>query len=206
MKKYIYAAAFAVLSTGAQAAVFDFSWLADFAPTTPERGECDDDDCIDDELSAPAMIAPGLFASAIGTIEIDAGAGETFSTADIIASSVIVSGLNFADFEVNTWISAGGAISADGLSASFSASGNPYMADDELFFGCSNVGCSGGLVEIEALGFDYEYYQFASQEDALASMVMTRRDVPPPATVPLPAGAPLLLAGLAALGWTRRKS
>ncbi|WOJ92069.1 PEP-CTERM sorting domain-containing protein [Congregibacter variabilis] len=142
--------------------------------------------------------------TALGTMEINAAAGESFVLSDIVATDITVSSDLFTTYSFTGWTSAGGSIAADGLSAAFSVAGNPYFQDpiqDSKFFGCLSPLCGGGH-EIRAVFGDTPIdISYESAADAVASMQMTRQT----GVVPAPVTLPLLVLGLAILGWSRRK-
>ncbi|MEO0819047.1 MAG: hypothetical protein AAF074_01350 [Pseudomonadota bacterium] len=114
------------LATPAEAIVFDFFWTGD-------------------PLADPTIVSssdPTL--RAVGTVEIDALPGASFSLGDILSTSIAVSGDSIIDFTFTEWTSAGGTIAADGMSASFNAAGNPFVFGADGSFGCSFFECGNG--------------------------------------------------------------
>ncbi len=108
----------------AEATLFEFSWHGD-----PAR-----------DASIVSSTDPSL--RAFGTIEIDAAPGATFTLDDVVATNIAVSGDSIADFVFTNWVSAGGTLSIDGLTAHFSGAGNPFSAASrETFFGCRSPAC-----------------------------------------------------------------
>jgi hypothetical protein len=162
----------AMMALPAHAAiVFNFSWTGDPAED-------------------PAIVSsPNATLRAVGTITIDALAGAGFTTANVVATSIAVSGAGLPDFAFTGWNLAEGTIAADGLSALFTdafVQGGANVG----FFGCEAVDCFNSVVRAR-LGTDANDVVYTSAANALASMRMT--------AVPLPAGLPLLLGGLGLL-------
>ena len=170
----------------AQAITFDFFWSGDSAADATLVSSDDDT------------------ARAVGTITINKGAGETFVLADVTATSISVTGDLFTDFVFTSWLQVGGTIAADGLSASFSADGNPYSNFGGRTFGCRSASCNEFLGVPNmwiTSGTGDKFFDYSSQSAALASMKMTAQ-MP---AVPLPAGGALLVTGLAGLAALRRR-
>ncbi|MEM1152399.1 MAG: VPLPA-CTERM sorting domain-containing protein, partial [Pseudomonadota bacterium] len=118
-----------------------------------------------------------------------------------------VTGQSIFDFTITEWTDAAGTVASDGRSASFAGSGNnePFVfLQGNEFFGCTNDACSGSNFSELALADrvigQLRFFDYTSPEAALASMRMTASAT----AIPLPAGLPLLLAGLGALGLMRR--
>ena len=205
MKRLLAAIALALSASAAQAITFDFHWSG--------------------------SNAAGLY-TASGLVEIDAAAGGTFTLANITHASITISGPNVPTFTFSAFKSAGGAISADGQVASFSAQGNPFLRPlgGESFFGCQGIYCYDAMIRLRSsTGMGSVDFRYASPTAALASMQM-RLHVPPPvvtppatggepgaqvtpgtgiepvAPVPLPAAGLLLIAALGGLAWMRRRA
>jgi len=150
---------------------------------------------------------------ATGTIDINAGAGASFTLSDIVSTNITVSGAGIASFVFTTWTQAGGTISADGLSATFSDTGNPFFdtlpSSPRNFFGCHFFGCGvlpGAMFDILAgqIPSAEEHVFYDTAQDALASMHMTVAA----SETPLPDTLPLFTTGLGALGllgWRRKR-
>jgi len=145
------------------------------------------------------IVASNDFAlRATGTIEINASAGSAFTLADIVSTNIHVSGSSITAFTFTQWTNAGGTISADGLSATFNATGNPFSHPSTDFFGCHSPGC-GGNFDIAVSNNPSVVLQevtYGSASNALASMHMMAA----PPTTPLPAALPLFATGAGAIG------
>jgi hypothetical protein len=146
---------------------------------------------------------------ATGTIDINASAGSPFTLGDIVSTNISVSGADITNFVFTSWSEAGGTISADGLTAKFSASGNPFFDGSPNFFGCEFPGCGtipGSFVIDVGLinpNTPEERVLYDSAQDALASMHMTAAS-----ETPLPPALSLFASGLGALGlfgWRRKR-
>ena len=148
---------------------------------------------------------------ATGTIDINASAGSPFTLGDIVSTNISVSGTGITNFVFTSWTEAGGTISADGLTAKFSASGNPVFDGTPKFFGCEFPGCGTSLppgasdivVDLINQIIPEESVLYGSAEDALASMHMTAAS-----ETPLPPALSLFASGLGALGlfgWRRKR-
>lgn len=175
-------------TTGAQAVVFDFFWTGDSS------------------VDATILLSQDDTLRAVGTIEIDALAGQSFGLGDIVTTDITVSGSSITDFTFTTWSSAGGTISADGLSASFDSAGNPFYQSDDFseFFGCQDLACQNAIHAINGSLSPLFTVRYSSPSDVLASYTMTAQL----SAVPVPASAPLLIAGIAgmaALGRRRKQ-
>ncbi|RVU38939.1 hypothetical protein EOI86_06655 [Hwanghaeella grinnelliae] len=175
------AALLAMLGGEASATVFDFFWSG-------------------------AADAPGVVSTedttlrATGTIEINAAAGGSFSLSDIVSTDITVTGDSITDFTFTGWDSAGGTIAADGLSATFVASGNPFKGGAGGFFGCHFIGCDDDP-DILVISDANVTVLYDSADAALASMQMTVSRVPVPAALPLLLSA---IGGLGFMSWRRR--
>ena len=114
-----------LLTSGvAEATLFEFSWHGD-----PAR-------------DASIVSSTDASLRAFGTIEIDAAPGATFTLDDVVSTNIAVSGDSIADFVFTNWVSAGGTLGIDGLTAQFSGAGNPFSAASrETFFGCRSPAC-----------------------------------------------------------------
>lgn len=179
------AATIAALAVPAGAATsFDFFWTGD-------------------PLADPAIVtSPDATARAEGTVVIDALPGATFTLADILSTSITVTGAGISGYSFTSWNSAGGTIAADGLSATFFVAGNPFHLSSN-FFGCLGSGCSDSTIRVRE-GTDVFEFVYSSQASALASMQMTaRQDV---GVIPLPATLPLLLGALGLFAVMRRRA
>ena len=163
---------------------FDFFWSGDPAADSTIQSSAD-----------PTTRAEG-------TIVIDALPGATFTLANILSTSITVIGSSFSDFTFSSWSSAGGTVAADGLSASFSTAGNPYIFDDEYFFGCLEISCGDSVVRARG-GANGVNVLYTSSAAALASMQMTARQVE---VIPLPGTLPLLLGAIGLFAAVRRRA
>ena len=147
--------------------MFDFYWT----------GDTSEDSTIVSTADSTLM--------AMGTIEIDAAFGSTFDFSDILFTNISVTGDSIQDFIFTSWSSIGGTIAADGMSASFNASGNPYSYISN-FYGCYYGGCGGDfsilVIDQDGGGSSRQVF-YVNAEDALASMKMTRTEVPEPSTL-----------------------
>lgn len=203
MKRGLFAAlcAAAIASaSSAQAITFKFSW-----ESTPLAA-----------LSAGSV-------SATGTIDIDAGNGAGFDTGDITALSIDVTGDPITDFTIDlTSVERiiSGTISADGSTASLS---DFFFGSAGNFLGCnsSDGGCALVATEEKNGGIEHHVISgrtaegpflslYDSPAAALSSFMFERQPVidtddPDLDVIPLPATAPLLLAGLGLLAWLRRR-
>ncbi|MEL6690779.1 MAG: VPLPA-CTERM sorting domain-containing protein [Pseudomonadota bacterium] len=182
----IGAATLAVLLSASSAAAltFDFSWTGD--PT------------VDTSLTS----ADDTTASAVGTLDIDVGAGESFDARDITADITVSGG--FGSFSFTDVNFAAGTIAADGQSASFTDFAFGPTSPENFFFGCDSVsgdcGTAGQGQNITITsGSNFFYFSYASTSDAQGSFEAVAS-----APVPLPAGGLLLLAGLGGLAAVRR--
>ena len=144
---------------------------------------------------------------AIGTIDINASAGSSFTLGDIVSTNISVSGASITNFVVTSWVNAGGTISVNGLTATFSKSGNPFSdsqpSSPPNFFGCDSSGCATFDILVGQLSTAEERVFYGSGLDALTSMHMTVTS-----ETPLPAALPLFatgLGGLGLLGWRRKR-
>ncbi|MCH2077653.1 MAG: VPLPA-CTERM sorting domain-containing protein [Rhodobacteraceae bacterium] len=180
----ISAAALAVLlsASSSTALTFDFSWTGDST--------------VDTNLTK----ADDKTASAVGTLDINVGAGESFDALDITAD-ITVSG-TFGSFSFTDVNFAAGTIAADGLSASFTDFAF-FETDDLLFFGCSSNAENCSLFDsaniIVEFGDSFFNFVYKSTADAQGSFKAVAS-----APVPLPAGGLLLLAALGGLAAVRR--
>ncbi|MEM6634533.1 MAG: VPLPA-CTERM sorting domain-containing protein [Pseudomonadota bacterium] len=174
------ATAASLASSPAQAITFDFFWTGD--PS------------VDTNLT----MSGDPTASALGTLEIDAMAGDTFGLADVVSVNIAVTGDLFTDFNVISLLAISGTIAADGLSASLV----------DIFTRVpQNFGCDSALGDCGAVaGFNItiasapdRVFTYTSTSAAQQSFVLTAV-----APIPLPAGLPLLLAGLGGFAILRR--
>jgi hypothetical protein len=177
------AAALAALAVPAGASTtFDFFWTGD-------------------PVADPSIFtSPDATARAEGTIVIDALPGEAFTLADILSTSITVTGAGFSGFTFTSWNSAAGTIAADGLSAVFTVAGNPFHLSGN-FFGCLGGGCGDSTIRARQGGDTFDFV-YGSPAEALASMRMTAQV----GVIPLPATLPLLLGALGLLAVARRKA
>lgn len=190
-------------ATGAQAITFDFEWFASSSPDTTDATM-----------------------QAVGKIDVDVDAGDSFSFADVLSIDIEVSGATIPTFYIGGGESItifDGAVASDGLSATL----NDFFfgGSSVLSFGCDFASCEQGI----GTGEDYNIVSglaftntsaYGTAQRALASFSLTKYfdpvdpdpidngpglgggDVTP---VPLPAGAPLLLGGLGVLALLRRR-
>jgi len=189
-------------SAPASALRFDFAWGPEF-------------------VSSGITAVDGTQITATGTIDIDAAPGESFVTSDITASDILVSGDAIIDFtmDLSYWqleetgvsSSAFGSIAADGLSATFDLGDGtqaPVALGEGGGIACALDDCSDNTIYIT---FNYllddgstdrsvATRSYDTTEDALGSLRMSRS-----AVVSLPAALPLMLAGLAGLGYLSRR-
>ncbi len=188
IRRAALAGGLALLLTGgtAEATLFEFSWHGD-----PARD---------------ASITSSTDASlrALGTIEIDAAPGATFTLDDIVATDITVSGDSIADFIFTQWVSAGGTISSDGLGAHFSGEGNPFTASSrETFFGCRSPACDFSFaIDVTRTDPNIPLAQvvYGSAAAALASFNMRAIGIAEPASAAL-----LLLACIVFVISTRQQ-
>ena len=157
----------------AEATLFEFSWHGD-----PAR-------------DASIVSSTDASLRALGTIEIDAAPGAAFTLDDVVATNIAVSGDSIADFVFTNWVSAGGSISADGLTASFSGAGNPFSAASrETFFGCRSPACDFNFaIDVTRTEPNIPLAQVVYGSSAAALASFTMRAI----RVAEPAGAALLL-------------
>lgn len=169
----------------AEATLFAFSWHGD-----PAR-------------DATIVSSTDVSLRALGTIEIDAAPGATFTLDDVISTRIAVSGDSIADFVFTNWVSAGGTISIDGLTANFSGAGNPFSAAArETFFGCRSPACDFNFaIDVTRADPNIALAQvvYGSAAAALASFRMRA------VRVAEPAGATLLLLACSVLVTTTRQ-
>lgn len=200
MKQRIIAAVFAAATMGtalpAQAITFNFFWTSDPA------------------ANPDLLVSPDPMINVTGTMDVNVTPGARFSQTDISNVNLLLSGPNITDITFTDWNRAAGFVASDGLSASFAdlSRSNPFARIrggglPTRFFGCGIASCQelGEAREIEVSAgptFTPIYFDYTSSAAAYASMQMTAIQTSAP--VPLPAGLPLLLAGLGALGLMRR--
>ena len=165
--------------------IFDFSWSGD------------------DDLDSSILTSLDSSLLAVGTIEIDAKAGESFSFSDVLSTNIYVTGDSIIDFWLTTWTEVGGTISADGSHASFTAAGYPHLADDDINvnqFGCVWRLC-GQDDEFKATMMVGQYPNvnheiiYTTSSQLLASMKMTIQS----ASVPAPSTFSIFALGLIGL-------
>ena len=176
---------FLLVSTQANAGLmFDFYWTGDMS----------------EDSSITATFDNTLRAS--GTIEINAVAGSTFSLADVVSTNIFVTGDTITDFLVTSWNSIGGTISLDGLNVSLTSAGNTFSIDSGNYFGCYWVGCGGGPNPDNGLWAGQnssQWIEYDTEANVLAAYRITAASIPEPASIFL------ILAGLAGLGFNRRR-
>ena len=181
----------AATANNAQALVFDFNWSSDaptFVPT-----------------SVSPTLSPGQVFSATGTIEIDKNAGETFALSDIVNTDITIDDGRGNTSNSTAWFDAGGSISADGLSASFDAAGNPLIFQSPNYFGCQAAGCADSIIGFSLDNFvNNSSFTYDSPATALASMQMTTTATPVPFGVSTDLSL-LILGGLYGASRLRKK-
>ncbi|WP_440874280.1 PEP-CTERM sorting domain-containing protein [Thalassotalea sp. PLHSN55] len=178
-------ALFMLASTQANAGIiFDFYWTGDMS----------------EDSSITASFDNTLRAT--GTIEIDAVAGSSFSFADVVSTNISVTGDTITDFLVTSWSSIGGDVSLDGQSVSLTSAGNTFSVVGTNYFGCYWVGCGGSNPDngLWAGQSGDQLVEYNSQASALAAYRITA-----PSSVPEPSSLLLIFAGLAGLGFNRRR-
>lgn len=155
----------------AKATLFEFSWHGD-----PAR-------------DATIVSSTDTSLRALGTIEIDAAPGATFTLGDVIATDIAVSGDSIADFVFTHWESVGGTISADGLTAHFTGEGNPFSAASRAtFFGCRSPACEFNFaIDVTRTDPTIALAQvvYGSASAALAAFKIRAIRVAEPASTPL---------------------
>lgn len=112
--------------------------------------------------------------TAVGTLDINRNAGETFTFTDITNINILATtpqgSFNFTSFN-----NGGGVIAADGLSAAIA--GNFFALQDGRFFGCLGFNCSDSTIRLRTIplasgGTSFNVV-YSSPADALASFQLT---------------------------------
>jgi hypothetical protein len=165
-----------LMSAPGQALVFNFSWTGN--PT----------------LDTNITTSTDSTLSATGTIEINKNAGETFALTDIVSTNINVTGNSITPFTFTSWGTAGGSIAVDGLSATFSAVGDPFSYESH-FFGCLSSQCADSVI-----GVADQEVAYKSQSSALGSLKMTLQ----PVSVPEPGAFLGLLFMVAVLPFVKK--
>lgn len=150
---------------------------------------------------------------ATGTITVNRAAGQAFTSADVTAVSISVTGDDIADFVLTSLGFINGLVAVDGLSATIT---DLFGSDGANIFGCDSlsgdcgptgagnvvVGIFGGTVGIPQTG--RQFVAYTSADAAQASFKLTAQSIV--AQVPVPATLPLALLSLGLLAGLRYRS
>lgn len=174
----------ALATTAAQATTFDFFFSAD-----PSNNAT-----IQDTTDPTFQLT--------GTIELNVGAGETFTSMDLILVDVVASRDGFDNVLIDNFTFFTGSVSADGSFASLT----------DIFDETSGIGCLAATADCAPFGISgFNVFfgsptagaQFDSPASALAAFQLT--GPAPVSPVPLPAGGLLLLSALGGVSALKRR-
>lgn len=178
-------AAGTLLSSAASAGVFTLSWTGNPA------------------LDAQIVNSGDPAAALAGSIELNVGAGQAFTAANVVAASLTLTGTGFAPLAFGTISFLSGTVSADGLSASLT---DFFLGDGSVpSFGCASFAgdcrVNSGYNIGSSTSAGLATFLYSSTAAAQASYHLTAGNGN---GVPLPGTLALALAGLGLLAAGRK--